>query len=348
LTGLVTLAYVVCCVSTAVTAVWLVRARAQPHVRVVLAFAIVEIVLAVGLGLVTGNTFDVMRLLAWGAFVVAPVLLFVLAILGGRTKPWLTALEGGLALGLVAFGVDAFWIEPHALEVNSFTVRSSKIDRPYVIAVLSDLQTDSPGAYERRAVALAMAAEPDLIVLPGDYLQIDDGYDAAKIVFQDIMGDLHAPLGVYAVEGNVDWRAEWQDLFDAETVTTFPRTETVPVDEAITLTGLTLRDSFAARTLPHVDGFHIAVGHYPDFALGDDNVDLLLAGHTHGGQVQLPFIGPLITLSAVPRDWAAGLTETRPGRTLVVSRGIGLERQGAPRLRFLCRPEVVIVRLEPM
>ena len=80
---------------------------------------------------------------------------------------------------------------------------------------------------------------------------------------------------------------------------------------------------------------------------GEIDADLLLAGHTHGGQVQLPGIGPLLTLYGVPRDWASGLTEIHPGQYLLVSRGIGLERGNAPRLRFLCRPELIVIYLEP-
>lgn len=93
--------------------------------------------------------------------------------------------------------------------------------------------------------------------------------------------------------------------------------------------------------------FHIVLGHRPDFALGDIHADLLIAGHTHGGQVQLPFIGPLTTRTDVPRDWAVGVTDIGDGRTLVVSRGTGLERHHAPRLRFMCRPEIVVIDLHP-
>ena len=68
--------------------------------------------------------------------------------------------------------------------------------------------------------------------------------------------------------------------------------------------------------------------------------------------MRLPGIGPLITFSEVPRSWACGMTEIGPAgeagrRTLVVSRGIGLERGDAPRLRFLCRPELVILDVTP-
>jgi len=90
------------------------------------------------------------------------------------------------------------------------------------------------------------------------------------------------------------------------------------------------------------------MGHSPNFSLGEIDADLLLAGHTHGGQVQLPGIGPLLTLSLVPRSWASGLTEISPDQYLLVSRGIGLERGNAPQLRFNCRPELVILDLIPI
>jgi hypothetical protein len=116
----------------------------------------------------------------------------------------------------------------------------------------------------------------------------------------------------------------------------------------VALTGLALHDAFGGHVrVEGTDAFHIVLGHSPNFSLGQVDADLLIAGHTHGGQVRLPFIGPLMTLSAVPRSWAAGVTEIAPGRTLIVSRGIGMERGHAPRLRFLCRPELVVVDVVP-
>ena len=88
-------------------------------------------------------------------------------------------------------------------------------------------------------------------------------------------------------------------------------------------------------------------GHRPDYAMGDVPADVLIAGHTHGGQVRLPGIGPLLTFSRVPRPWAAGVTNLDAGRTLIVSRGLGMERHDAPRIRFLCRPQLVLLHLKP-
>ena len=74
---------------------------------------------------------------------------------------------------------------------------------------------------------------------------------------------------------------------------------------------------------------------------------MLLAGHTHGGQVRFPLVGALVTNARVPRSWAAGLTELPGGNRLLVSRGIGMECGYAPRIRFLCRPELVVIDLGP-
>ena len=93
---------------------------------------------------------------------------------------------------------------------------------------------------------------------------------------------------------------------------------------------------------------HIVVGHAPDFALGSVDADLLLAGHTHGGQVQIPFFGPIYTFSSVPRTWGGGGLHSLSGdRVLYVSRGTGMERADAPRLRFNCRPELTVLELVP-
>lgn len=93
--------------------------------------------------------------------------------------------------------------------------------------------------------------------------------------------------------------------------------------------------------------YHIIVGHVPNFARGRNDGDLLLAGHTHGGQVQIPGIGPLIANCWVPRSWASGITELGGGRRLIVSRGIGMERGEAPQIRFFCRPQLLVIELRP-
>jgi predicted MPP superfamily phosphohydrolase len=73
-------------------------------------------------------------------------------------------------------------------------------------------------------------------------------------------------------------------------------------------------------------------------------VDLYLAGHTHGGQLRLPFFGAIVTASIYGKRYEMGAY--RQGDTLLyVSRGVGMEGKGAPRARFLCPPEVVLCTL---
>ena len=75
-------------------------------------------------------------------------------------------------------------------------------------------------------------------------------------------------------------------------VVTFERTG-VASRGGVSVTGLSEPDSFdPGAHVPDQPGFHVVVGHAPDFALGRVEADLLVAGHTHGGQVQLPIVGP--------------------------------------------------------
>jgi hypothetical protein len=89
----------------------------------------------------------------------------------------------------------------------------------------------------------------------------------------------------------------------------------------------------------------IVISHAPDFVDSlPVEVDLVLAGHTHGGQVVLPFLGPLTTATRLPRVYAGDVHDYR-GTPLHVSRGIGMERGFAPPVRFLCPPEICLLDL---
>ncbi|MEM7676115.1 MAG: metallophosphoesterase [Myxococcota bacterium] len=300
------------------------------------------------------HTFAMMNMWSHGLFGHLPVLLIGQAwLLRRRKRTFAAGLFAALAMANVALAVDMFLVEPHDLQVRQVTVKSSKLTRRYRIAIVADLQTDKPGEYERSALIRAMEQSPDFILMPGDYVQ---GIDlpqqaAAERALNAIMRDIQfaAPLGVHAVQGNVDSGGDWPAIFRGVNVSTYVPTTTVAVGKDIQLTALSFDDSFDTQlVVPASDRFHIAVGHGPDFALGKVEADLLVAGHTHGGQVQLPGIGPLVTFSRIPNQWADGVTELSGGRTLVVSRGVGMERDYAPRIRFFCRPEIVVVDLVPL
>ena len=102
----------------------------------------------------------------------------------------------------------------------------------------------------------------------------------------------------------------------------------------------------AMETVP-VDAFTLLLYHSPDLIreAAEFQVDLYFGGHTHGGQLCLPFYGAIVTNSMYGRQYASGLFEVGDTR-MYISRGLGFEGGGLPRARFLCRPEIVSVELE--
>lgn len=333
-----------------------VTARQPPQHRLpgLLAAAVMLGVASVFLALVIPvGMFGKTQLLAWAAFLHAPLFLAGSALLCARHARAASYVSGGLALALLLVAVDAFLIEPRWLEVSTVQLPTAKVTAPLRIAFVADIQTDAPGAYEARVFREVAAAQPDLILLGGDYVQHGEReayLAAAATLGQQLQQAGWQPrLGAYAVQGNVD-AAIWANIFTGTGIAPMSEDTSFDLGE-VTVTLLSMRTS--AQTQVRIDApgaaeqYHIVLGHSPNYSLGDVDADLLLAGHVHGGQVRLPLIGPLVTMTAVPRAWAVGVTAITPEQTLIVSRGIGMERGAAPRLRFLCRPELVIIDLIP-
>lgn len=331
-----------------VAAVAIARRRPEPLplVRSLLFTILAQSILAV---FFQHNPFHLFRLWAWIVLAHLPILLVIFGCLlrqRSRLYPALGALAFVVA---AAAATDAFLIEPTWLRVTRHEMESPRLHRPLRIGILADFQTDRIGDYEREVLRTLAAEQVDLVVMPGDYIQAGgDHYRALVEEFRALWREvgLDPPLGVYAVAGNCD-PPGWAATFDGLEVTTFRDTAAVEVG-GIELVGLAMLDSFdTGLELDHGERFRIVFGHAPDFALGESRGDLLIAGHTHGGQIRFPLVGPPITFSRVPRSWADGLTELPGGNTLVVSRGTGHERGLAPRLRFFCRPEIVVVTVRP-
>ncbi len=297
------------------------------------------------------SPFDLVHLAAYGIFLHLPVVFLGAAVVWWKVR---VKIAVGLVLGAVgiaAVGVYAFWIEPFWLEITHYEIAAPKIKQRLRIVVLSDLQTDRFGEYEERVLTATLAQKPDIILLAGDYVQTSFENHPSLIQKINIFlrkVNFSAPLGIFAVQGNVDGD-DWPNLFARLEVTAAKYRQIIELDD-LSITCLSLDDSRRAMTLenPRPEKFHLVLGHVPNFALGKIDADLLVAGHTHGGQVRLPFLGPLATLSAIPRSWAAGMIDLPGGGILFASRGVGMERGDAPRMRFLCRPELAVIDLVPM
>jgi uncharacterized protein len=287
------------------------------------------------------TVFSLMQSTAWALFLHLPIQLGAAALLSGRQAPAWFRLSSALgALGLVGVGVDAFLVEPHALEESHVP-----LDGPGVRVVLvADFQADRVGSYELGVIDRIRDLKPDLVLYDGDYIQTweEDDFEREAAKLNAALATLKPRLGSVAVEGDVDIH-DWGRIFRGLPVTVVHSSTTIDFGP-VSVTALTPDDSRStAPPVPRVSNWHVVLGHSPDFALALPPADLLLAGHTHGGQVRIPLFGPIFTLTKVPRDQASGLTLLSNGSHLYVSRGVGLERMDAPRLRFLCHPELVVI-----
>jgi hypothetical protein len=301
------------------------------------------------------------RLMGQALFGEAILLAAALAYWYRARRPGRAGVLAACALALIAVYVEAYRIEPFQLAVRQHPLDTSNdAGAPRLrILHLTDIQTPSIGAHEERALRTGMSYRPDLIVLTGDYVQDALGRPTEERAAYDLRAlirriEFKAPLGVFATEG--DTGPSCREVFGGTAVrclTDESALVTLPNGETLTITGLSRgggreRDSAWLRRLLNVapHGHHrIVISHAPDFvdALSEP-VDLVLAGHTHGGQVVLPFFGPPTTASRLPRLYAGGLHDYG-AIPLHVSRGVGMERGFDVPVRFLCPPEICVLDL---
>ena len=199
-------------------------------------------------------------------------------------------------------------------------------------------------------VRTTMALAPDLIVLGGDYSHRDGKYIAPCF---DLLAMLDAPLGVYGVLGNHDYRhglAESKSGMRAAKVTELTN-RGVP----LTLNGETLHlcgvddlwhgrvDVSAALAGVRPQDACLLVSHNPDVAetLTDRRVGLVLSGHTHGGQVVVPGYGAPLVPSRYGRKYAHGHCQA-PETQVYVCAGTGMS---VLPVRIGCRPEIAQITL---
>lgn len=264
-------------------------------------------------------------------------------------------------LGLILAFIDwAFWLEPASLYNETYELAlpawPERCDG-IRIAALADLHVGSPFNHLdnlRRVVDVTMAAKPDLILLLGDFIThgvLGGSYvDPEKIA--EGLTRLSAPLGVFAVLGNHDhwdgsrrivdaFRSAGISFLDDDWVSiTWKQCEFSLVGLSDFLEG----QRRYSETLAKVPKGKPAIGftHNPDvFPLLSGALSLVLAAHTHGGQVYLPFVGRPIVPSRYGQRFAAGHI-VEGSRHLFVSSGIGTSILP---VRFLVPPEVSILVL---
>jgi uncharacterized protein len=222
------------------------------------------------------------------------------------------------------------------------------------IALLTDLHAGAgtPLWLVRRACRMAAAARPHLVAVTGDLAA--HGWRSFAPVL-DALGCLDAPHGVWLVPGNHDhvvgigrWRRDVAAQPALRDLTN--RSELIRVGDAVLCVAGVDDPSLGEPTLESLPDaaardFTLLLAHSPDQAeaarRSGDAVDLVVSGHTHGGQIRLPLVGAVRNPSRRNDIYEEGLRR-RPWTQVYTSRGVGTVHVPA---RFLCRPEIAILEL---
>jgi len=273
---------------------------------------------------------------------------------GGALRQWTDRVTLVLAFAGTGCILYARYIEPYRLSITPVRIQSAKIppgSRPIRVVHLSDIHSDATPRLEAMLPAAVSQQKPDFIVMSGDYFNSMKGL----AVFRTCLAELTKVAPTYVVKGN--WETDhWREVspFDGIEVHEL-NGKAVRVEFSgvpIWVTGLAAHnEDMLAQSLSDVprDEFRIFVYHYPDYIYeaAKQGIDLYVAGHTHGGQVALPFYGALVTLSKFGKRFEAG--KFRVNDTwLYVNRGLGVDGGFLPKVRFWAPPEMTVIDIEPI
>ncbi len=279
---------------------------------------------------------------------------------------------GGVAVAAAGAPGYATLVEPWSIQVRAYSIPIEGLPRSLVglrIVQVSDthLGPRIPESFVVEAYGMALELKPDLIVLTGDHVHdgVKENARAAELCRPLVA---RCPMGVIGVLGNHDWWGDGEELsgmlssvgvrmIDNDRVWIDPVTRSVvesdPGNESLVVVGLGdltdgVIDTGKAFAGVRSETARVVLAHNPDTAeihaltqAGSPRVDLMLSGHTHGGQVRIPFLGTPIVPSWYGQKYAGGLVDG-PAFRVLISRGVGMSmlpvRVGVP-------PEISVITL---
>lgn len=287
---------------------------------------------------------------------------YKLAVWSGHDIPGLNPMNvkslnwANLLTVILSFAVSAYALYEGVKtpRLNEITLTSSKISRPAEIVLLNDLHVDrtTPLSRIQALIAEINGLHPDAVIIAGDWV---DDQASAMVPQIAALSELKAPHGVYIVLGNHEFYNGLADWLQE-----FPRmgykllyNEGVALPEygiyiagipdshsAKGLSGALKVDIYKALQASAPEDFRILLSHSPDFidSLYRGAVDLVVSGHTHGGQ-----IFPFHWLVKKANGYLAGLYNVKD-MNLYVSRGAGT---WGPSMRLLAPAEITLIKLNP-
>jgi uncharacterized protein len=266
---------------------------------------------------------------------------------------------GITTVGSITAGIMYPFLEAKWCRVVRTTITVPNLPAPFrgtTIALLADGHHGPfvPLAYIRHVVSMTNALKPDIVALVGDFVHRHDVYIAPGI---NELGKLKATIGRFAVRGNHDNQDyHGRRSFRWHSQAALAQAKLPDLSNAgvwIERGGARLRicgvgdfwtdqqDLNAALGDATASDAVILLSHNPDYVetIRDQRVGLVLSGHTHGGQIVLPGYGAPVVPSRYGQKYLYGLVEG-PCCSVFVTRGVGTV---TPPVRFLCRPEIVVI-----
>ena len=277
------------------------------------------------------------------------------------------------ALLMTMIGIVGWWLfgSKFGLEVSNYTITTPKLTAPIRIVQLSDLHNSEFGEGNARLVRLVQKQQPDMILLTGDMV---NGNERKTDVAVHLIEQLASIAPVYASMGNHESAYWW--VFGADMQALYEDADAVLLEQEhadVEINGQKLRiggilgyclaeeylrtGEARPKEIAYLKAFQdterltILMCHMPLCWIKDDNleqwaIDCIFAGHAHGGQIRLPFVGGEY---APDQEWFPGrmcglyYSKDRE-RVMVLSRGLGSSGD-VPRVNNV--PEIVVVDILP-
>lgn len=266
---------------------------------------------------------------------------------------------------LFVFCVVFVIIDQFHLTVVHYTVPTNKLDQSVRIVELTDMHNREFGKDNEDLVDMVQEQTPDLITMVGD-MNADHDDEDQKVI--PLITRLSHFAPVYYVMGNHECRLLDQDSFvkkieDAGAIYIKNNMERIDVGGRPLLIGGICYYPFYEAEAPEFDnpqrrfmddfseqdGFKLLLCHFPEYfiwRLSEYDIDLMLAGHTHGGAVRLPFLGGIFAPNqdGLFPEYCDGY-HTKNGSSIIISKGLGSNKWWIPRINN--PPEITVVDIEP-
>lgn len=246
----------------------------------------------------------------------------------------------------------SYIVEPNKLELNKYVIQDSQLQGVKIVFA-SDFHIKPYGQKRlERVVEMINAENPDLVLSVGDYVSGHTQHSTMPIKnIAEILSKVKAKYGFYTTLGNHDgWYGKDEIAKNLEkNGIKVLQNENVKLNingKTVYVAGI--EDIMTGKpdlqkTLSDTETPTILLSHTPDiFQKVWESVNLTLAGHTHGGQVRLPFLGALIVPTRYGNKYSLGLIE-KNGKKMIVTKGIG---NSILPIRFNCPPEIVVIEFE--